>query len=343
MWTTIGHENAVNILKRSLEGQRLSHAYLLSGPLNVGKMTMALDIARVVNCLNLSDNIGVNGVEPCGKCGQCTRIADGLHPDVRVFGVDKQGTGNGRSRVAISIDQVRELQRDANLKPYEGCYRVFIFDAAEHLSEEAANSLLKILEEPPEQVILLLLTSDIGAIPLTVISRCQKLDLRTMSLIQLTRELETQYQLKHENASELARFSGGRLGWALQAVIQPELLEKRAHVLDGIEETVKGSMKHRFSHSSRIASAFVRNRDEGRVELDLWLQWWRDVLIVKEGVPEFVTNLSRMNALQLISDSLSSAEVVGVLRAIQETIYYMEHNANARLALDQLMLTIPRH
>ena len=340
MWTTIGHDKAVNTLKRGLEEGRLSHAYLVAGPPQVGKMTLAMDIARVVNCLAPSADTGVSGIEPCGDCNQCTRIADALHADVRVLGLDTQE--DGRSRVAIGIDQVRQLQGEASLKPYEGRYRVFIFDAAERLSEEAANSLLKILEEPPDQVVLLLLTSDIDALPLTVVSRCQKLELRPLPMSQVAHELETRYQLHHEKANEIARLSGGRLGWAFQALSEPDLMEHRAETLAAIESTLGGTLQQRFLYGFNVASTFMRNRQSARLELALWLQWWRDVLIIKEGVPELVTNVSRMDTLQIAAKALSSAQVVGALRAIQETSHYLERNVNARLALEELMLVLPR-
>ena len=140
MWRTAGHDKAVNILGRALGEGRTAHAYLVTGPEHVGKMTLALDLARAVNC---------SGAErPCDACAQCRRVDRGLHADVRVVGVEP-GPSGGRQRVAIGIDQVREVQREASLKPYEGSSRVFIFDRAERLTEEAANSLLKILEEPP--------------------------------------------------------------------------------------------------------------------------------------------------------------------------------------------------
>lgn len=342
MWTTIGHEMAVNTLKRSLQEGRLSHAYLVAGPPQVGKMTLAMDIARVVNCLAPSADTGVSGIEPCGDCNQCTRIADALHADVQVLGLDTPEAGDGRGRVAISIDQVRQLQREASLKPYEGRYRVFIFDAAERLSEEAANSLLKILEEPPDQVVLLLLTSDIAALPLTIVSRCRKLELRPLPLSQVAHELETRYQLQQDKANEIARLSGGRLGWALQALSQPDLMEHRAETLVAIEATLGGTLQQRFSYGSNVASMFMRNRQSARLELALWLQWWRDVLMIKEGVPELVTNVSRMDTLQLTAKALSSAQVAGALRAIQETSVYLERNVNAQLVLEELMLVLPR-
>ena len=333
LWRTVGHEAAVNALQRSLREGRLSHAYLLVGPRHVGKMTLAIDLAQAVNCLEEE--------VPCGRCNQCRRIADGIHADVHVVGVDSSGARDGRGRVAISIDQVREVQRQASLKPYEGRYRVFIFDGAEHLSEEGANSLLKILEEPPEQVILVMLALDAEGLLPTIVSRCQRLNLRPAPLSLVTGELESRYSVDHDKAEQIVRLSGGRLGWAIQAVSQPDMLDRHLDRLRRVEEIVQAGLERRFAYAANLASGFADNRESVRQELDLWLQWWRDVLAAKEGALELVTNLSRADTVQAVAEALSSSQIVRAIRSVRGTIEHLELNVNPRLALEELMLALP--
>jgi DNA polymerase-3 subunit delta' len=352
MWRTIGHDKAVNTLRRGLQEGRLSHAYLITGPQHVGKMTLALDLAQMVNCLG--------DQKPCGECRQCKRIGEGLHADVRIVGVGGRGTRDEgrippppaprpssppevpRSRTLIGIEQVRDVQREASLKPYEGSYRVFIFDGAERLSEEAANCLLKILEEPPEQVIMVLLASESSALLPTIVSRCQQLELRPLPVPLIARELEARYGVAHEKAAEVARLSAGKPGWAFQALSQSEVLERRADKLALIEETMRSGLDERFSYAANLANQFSQSREAVRGELELWLEWWRDALAVKEGVPETVTNISRMDALRTAVAELPSAQIVGVIKSIQETLDHLERNISPRLALEQLMLALPR-
>ena len=334
MWRTVGHDRAVNTLRRGLQGGRLSHAYLVVGPRHVGKMTLALDLSRAVNCLAEE--------RPCGECSQCNRIANGLHADVRVVGVEKDHASDGRSRVAIGIDQVRDVQREASRKPYEGRYRVFIFDGAEHLSEEAANSLLKVLEEPPDQVIIVVLALDAARMPSTIVSRCQLLELRPLPLSLVAAELKGRYDVSGERAEEIARLSGGRLGWALEALDRPDVLEERGERLATIEEMVHGGLETRFAYAAGLASSFSEDREALLQELGLWLEWWRDVLEIGEGAPDFVTNISRLDGIRGVAGALSRVQVVGALRAVQETSDHLEHNVSPRLALEGLMLALPR-
>jgi DNA polymerase-3 subunit delta' len=333
-WRTIGHEKAISSLSRSMAEDRVSHAYLLLGPRQVGKMTLALDIARMVNCQSQE--------KPCGQCRQCRRITESLHADVRIVAVESRSGRDGNSRTLISVDDIGELQKEASLKPYEGRHRVFIIDGADYLSDPAANRLLKTLEEPPDDVIFILLASDAGAMLPTIVSRCQQLELRPLPLDQVAGELHARYGADHETALEVARLSGGKPGWALEAMSKPETLERRSERLVVIEETLRGGLQERFAYAEAQANAFSRSRETVARELQLWREWWRDALVIKEGATDFVTNLSRLESLKAAAEELSSAQITSVIKAVQETMELLERNVNARLALEQLMLALPR-
>lgn len=332
--TTIGHDNVAASLQRAFSEGRLAHAYLLAGPRHLGKMTMALDLARLVNCQGEAP--------PCGECDQCTRITHGLHADVQVVAIEAMEADKARRRVTIGIEQVRELLRAVSLKPYEGRYRVCIFDGAERLTEDAANALLKTLEEPPEQVILVLLTTNVESLLATIVSRCQRLDLRPLDLSLVAGELKSRFGADDERAEEIARLSSGRIGWAFLAMSQPELLETRSATLEAIETAVHDGLEGRFSYANGLASQAAADRDLARQTLELWTEWWRDVMVVKVGAPELVANLSRIDGFRAASDALSQAQVVGAIGAVQEARVNLERNVNARLALEGLMLALPR-
>ena len=333
MWQVRGHEPLLRQIDKSLREGRYAHAYLLVGPAQVGKRTLAINMAQALNCLSPED-------APCGECIQCRHIASGQHADVLVIGVQREGE-EGSSRREIGIGDVREVQHQASLKPYEGSCRVFIFDGAEYMSEEAANALLKTLEEPPPQVLIILLTSREEALLPTIRSRCRRLELKPLPLADIAKELINTHSISREEAEKLARLSMGRLGSALSALNNPSIMEKRKEELERIAQISEASLEDRFSYSSDLATLFSRNMDGAREVLYLWLRWWRDLLLIKEGSEEFIYNIDWADTLRLRASELTTAQVVGFIKAILSTLEALEHNANARLALEVLMLSLP--
>ena len=355
MWQLYGQDHILRQLEPALTGDHLSHAYLLVGPPHVGKMTLALNLAQSVNCLQ-------GPGAPCGSCTQCSRIAAGHHADVRIVGVGRRetsgetdgGSGHADSRAdaievprsarstVIGIDDVRDVLHQVNLKPFEGSRIVVIFDGAESLSEEAANALLKTLEEPPPQVVVLLLTTNEESLPSTILSRCQRLVLLPLSKEQLAERLVADHQARPEEAERLARLSRGCLGWAINALKDPRVLEQREAELDRLKEACEAGLSLRFGYAAELATLFSRDRESAIQLLYVWLRWWRDLMLIKEGDQEFITNDDQLTALSLQATQLTIGRIVQVIESLIHTIEALEHNANPRLTLEALMLGLPR-
>ena len=334
MWKTAGHDRAVTLLRRGLDIGRTSHAYLITGPARVGKMTLALDLTAALNC--------TGSEKPCGECGQCDRIARGLHADIRVISTESYVGEQGRARLSIGIDQVREVRKEANLKPFEGSYRVLIFDGVERLTDEAANSILKLLEEPPDKVVLILLSSDASAVPSTIASRCQLLELRPLPLQTVAEVLRNEHGADQDTADEIARRSGGRLGWALEAVERREILTDLNDRLEALTDVVKAGLEARFAYAESLASSFFRSRETVWEELRMWRDLWRDLLLMKEGGADYVVNLPLASQLSRMAESMATADIVAAVGCVQETWLHLERNVNPRLALEEMMLRLPR-
>jgi len=333
MWQVIGQDKAVSSLERSLLEGRLSHAYLFVGPQHVGKMTLAINLAQALNC--------VSEDKPCGQCHSCRRIASGNHPDIRIVrraeALDSEEPSQSKN---IRIDQIRELQHSVNLKPYEGGWRVIIIDETEFMNEEAANALLKTLEEPPDSTIFVLIASDEGSLLPTILSRCQRLEVPLLPIQTVRQALVDKWGTPPERADLLARLSHGAIGWAISATRDDNMLEERSQNLESLIALTGSDITERFEFAADLAIQFGKNRALVRARLELWLTWWRDLLLLKNGCTKFVTNIDRQDILEQQAGKYSLNSIRGIIKSIQETMQHLEQNANPRLALEVLMLNI---
>ena len=333
MWQIVGQSRAVSLLQRSLEHGAVAHAYLLVGPPHVGKMTLALDLARLVNC---------QGDEPpCGLCDACQKISSGNHADVQVIGLNSAGNSNDKLRIEIGIDQIREIQHSSSLPPFEGSYKVYIIDGAELMSTEAANCLLKTLEEPSAGVIFILLTANESVLLATVVSRCQRLELRPLATAQVGVALGEHWNVEPQKAELLARLSHGCLGWAILAAGDDSLLEQRSQRLDRLLDITSADYEERFDYASQLVAWFSQSRSLVQEILDLWLDWWRDLLLVKLGCGDGITNMDRQAILLDLAHGYSLVEIRAFISSIQQAGEQLKQNANPRLVLEVLMLSIP--
>jgi DNA polymerase-3 subunit delta' len=327
LWQVVGQSRVVSLLQRSLERGSIAHAYLVTGPPHVGKMTLALNLAQALNC---------QGTEvPCGVCDSCQKIASGKHADVQIIGLNSNGA------TEISIDQIREMQHSSNLPPFEGKHKVFIIDRAELMSTEAANCLLKTLEEPAAGVIFILLTTSGGVLPATVVSRCQKLELPPLPASEVESVLSQRWGVEKQRAGLLARLSHGRLGWAILAASDDSLLQQRAERLEGLLDIIGGDYESRFAYVNQLVAWFGQSRGLVQEILDLWLDWWRDLLLVKLGSGGAITNIDHEATLVDIARVYRLKQIRAVINGIQATGEQLRQNANPRLAFEVLMLSIP--
>ena len=327
-WSIIGHDPVIRLLDRALTSGRLAHAYLLVGPPHVGKGTLAMNMAQAVNCQE--------DAPPCRQCSQCRRIAQGQHTDVQVLGVEEVA-----GHKSISIDTVRDLQRQAYLKPFEGRSRVIIIDGAEFLSDPAANAILKLLEEPPPQVLMVLLAADADLVLPTILSRCHLLRLRPLPKAQVMEALETRWEVPSEEAKELARLSRGCIGWAIRAREDPELLETQARRLERLASLPSATLEERFAYAAELAGLIPQHRTAVRETLDLWCTWWRDLLVAGVGAEEAALYPGATREATKSVQGYTSTQLVQAIRAVQRTEELLDLNVNPRLALEELLLNIP--
>ncbi|MGE5602743.1 MAG: DNA polymerase III subunit delta' [Nitrososphaerales archaeon] len=326
-WGIVGHAWAVELLARAVQSDRVSHAYLFLGPAQIGKTTLARAFAQVLVCEQASGPDG-NGA-PCGVCRACRRVSEGRYPDVQVITAEKNW---------IQIEQIRNLQIDAAVAPLEGKCKVFVIEEIERATPAAANALLKTLEEPPPHVVLVLTSNRRDMVLPTVLSRCQIIGLRGLPIDAIAAALQARWDVAEDLALLLARLSGGRLGWAVDAATDPSVWQTRSKYLDDLL-TLTGE-----GHVGRLnyAEGLSRAGEDVETALGLWATWWRDVLLVQQGQAEALLNLDRKSQLAQQAALYPPEQVQAALTDLMQTLRRVRGNVNLRLALDVLLLRLPK-
>jgi DNA polymerase-3 subunit delta' len=323
----IGNAGTAERLRQSLVAERTGalrcHAYLLTGPAQVGKRTLARAMASALVC-----TAPEGGVVPCGECRACRLVERGGHPDVRA--VEPEA-----GRKGVTIEQVRQLTHDAGLRPYEGARKAFILAEVEAMSDAAANALLKTLEEPPADTVLLLTSNDASQVLPTIASRCREVALRPVPVHQIEGALGAQ-GVEPETARRLARLAAGRPGWALNAAGDPEHLAGHIRQVDLLESLLVRPRRQRLPAASAFGEAAA-----AKDTLDVWLGWWRDALLIQQDLPDLVTHVDRLERLRRLGAVHPPAALWGALRRIQEARQQVDANVNVRLALEALLLDLP--
>ncbi len=340
MWNIIGHERAVASLQSDISEGRAAHAYLISGPAGIGKGALASGLARALNCEAAAAE------RPCGHCRACERIAAGKHADVEIVTprslCDVTEHDHSRdSSPSLRICQVRRLERDVARTPFEGRTRVVIIDPADALTVEAANAFLKTLEEPPPSSTLILLASSPEAVLPTVRSRCRALALGPVRAATLRQALIEGQGASEAEADRLARLAEGRSGWALAALADEGLIDERLTLMRRMEALAAAPRDERLAYAEEMGERWPARRDDVLAELAAWQAWWRDVLLARVSRADLVTHQELADAIAVAAEKYTPLVIVDALEAVRKAVRQLEENANARLALEVLMLSLP--
>jgi len=321
----IGHEWAVNLLADHVTLGRERHAYLFTGPSGIGRRTLALRFAQSLNC----EKSPIPG-QPCRTCSTCRRIDQMQHPDLAMVMAEHEGE-------RLKIDQARELQHTLSLAPYEARYRVALILRFEEAQSSFANAMLKTLEEPPEHVVVILTANNAENLLPTIVSRCEVLRLRSLSMDETARGLQAIKGVPKDISERLAHISDGRPGYAIRLFEQPRLFEQRQSWLDELIQLLAASRRERFA----FVKGFVDDKEGLRDVLQVWLTFWRDVLIYSSGIGGSITNLDYTIQIQKLVSVTDLQKAHFHVSAIERTIEYIDHNVNSRLALEVLLMDFP--
>ncbi len=331
-----GQDAAVAVLRNALTRDRLAHAYLFIGPAGVGKKQTALALAHAVQC-------GEASKDGCGVCIGCVQVAAGTHPDLMVVSPEA-------GKQSIAIGQVRDLQRLLYLRPVQGKKKIAILEEAHLLTPQAQSALLKMVEEPPGDALLVLLTLNSATLSRPLLSRCQQVRFAPLPTPVIEEILIRTQDKDPATAHTLALYSRGSIGLAL--TLDPEVFtEERRYVEEELQKLDHASfvdlsrfaewlVADRVRKSARNAEA-TSERSSGSDRLAIVLSWyeevWRYALLGIEGV---VRHQECLNTIAKLAARLGVDGALRRLSVVYATIQALGRNANRQLAVEDMLLQL---
>lgn len=337
-WGIIGHDTQVDALADAVESGRISHAYLISGPVGVGKTTLALSLARALNCT------ADVSARPCGVCESCRRVARGSHPDVTFVDFAwqdavisaKKGT---TTRQALSIDAVRFLRQDVATRPIFGRWKLQIIGDAGLLTGTAADAYLKTIEEPPPFAVIVLLAESAEQVSETIRSRCRVIELGGVPRRQILSALVGR-DVEAGLADRLSRAAHGRIGWALEMAASQDARLSHRELVEAAFEHVTTPLG-RVELTGVIARDFTRHRAQTFQLLDAVTGVWRDALLYRAGLADETAYPDVGDRLAGWAANYELRDLYRALNASRQCLIDLSNNVQARIALHAMVMQWP--
>jgi len=327
-WRTLSHEPITGFLEKCFANEKLSHAYLFSGPKNLGKNYLARRFAQILQCQS-------EKTKPCGHCASCQQIKKGIHPDIHFEALLAH-------KKNISIDQVRALQKKLSYNSFTNSYKIALIDEAETLSNDGWNSLLKTLEEPTKKTIIIMITSRLKQIPATVISRSQIISFHPVPVAKIANHLKTDLKVEARQAASLARLTFGRPGIAFNFIANPQdYLDYQTKARDfvkilGADNFAKFQLLENYTSKKE---KFLETIENFQNLLQIWALIIRDLTLIKFN-QENLVNQFLSSELEKLKPAFSPLKLAGILKNIEAAKIYLAQNAAPKLTLENLALAL---
>ena len=315
----IGHQKPLETLRAALANGRLHHAYLMLGPEGVGKRTIALSLAKAIHCNELENDF-------CGNCPNCSRIQTGNHPDVRTI---EPGAG----KKEIGIQQIREIEKELNFRAFSG-KKIAIIDPAILMNSAAQNALLKTLEEPPRDALLILIASNTGGLLPTLRSRCLRLSFGPLPRGLIADFLLAKDTMTRDEAQFVAAMSMGSMGTALE-LDREELSAQRQSWIDMMSSLTLGDYRTALNAAETLSGS----REES-LRFLAWVEtWYRDLLVhaLTQETRELI-NLDMLPQIQRQSGTAKLDSILLSLSQIAGATARIQRNLNRRMVLEALFI-----
>lgn len=318
----IGQQQIKNHLQNAIKQNNISHAYIICGEAGTGKRTVSDAAAQTIQCENRID-----GIDSCEICKSCMQAKSHNHPDIKYITHEKN---------SVSVDNIREqLNNDINIKPYSSRYKIYIIPDAGKMTEQAQNSLLKTIEEPPEYAVIILITDNISSLLPTIQSRCVTLNLKPLNNNEIANYLTSHFKLEPERAQIAAGFCQGNMGKAIRFASSEDFQEMKYQVLN----LLKSIDNMDIVDIINTIKIFAQSKNNINDYLDLMLLWYRDVLMFKVTKDNnILLYQGEYNAISKQASIRGYEDIEKIIKAIDKAKIRLNANVNFDVAMELMVL-----
>jgi DNA polymerase-3 subunit delta' len=323
----IGHKKNIYFLQKSVDNDKLNHAYLFCGPAHLGKTTIAVDFLFKILCERRGK---------CGKCVHCQQLEKNIHPDV--YFIKKE-----ENKKNITIEQIRTLQEKITKRSFCRSYKIILINQADNLSIEASNCLLKSLEEPNPKTIFILISENIKSLPETIISRTQILKFLPVATKEIVNYFEKQFNLETKQGLELAKISINKPGIAIAFFQNKNLLNKYKKQIQEFINFPQKNLSEKFQFIEKILPSKNEFLENVKILQNILSQLnliIRDLILIKNSLSTFIIHSFLENDLKKLIQKYSENQLIQILKEIKKSKKYLFANANPKLVFENLILKI---
>jgi len=328
----VGQRHPIKLLKTLIRNGTLPHAMLFTGDDGIGKRSTAMAFAMTCNCRALKSafhpHLYLDAVDACGECAPCKKITGGHHPDI----IHIAPTSS-----MIKIDQIRTLLQTLMLKPNEADRRVVIISDAQAMNPEAGNALLKVLEEPPDRTLMVLVARQASDLLPTIVSRCRHIHFSPLDAADIRHLLITRESVDAQSARTAATLCGGSYSRALKWV-DPRWLHRREWIIQALNQML-GNGAEEIHPWLAFSEMLGRRKDLIEESLEIITMWLRDLLVVG-CEPAHVLNQDRLDELNMAAQNVDPARLIEHINAVNHARLSLQSNTNLRLTLDAMVLNM---
>lgn len=316
-----GQDEIKKSLINSIKNNQVSHCYIFEGPKGMGKYDLALIFAQSLLCNDFSE-------EPCNICGDCIKFNSKNHPDLHVINNDEK---------TIKREDIDELIESVYNKPYEADRKVYIIENAHDMTQQASNTFLKTLEEPPGHSVIILLTNNINLLIPTIVSRCQIVKFKNINNDIIIQHLIDKYHTDKLTAYLAANYSKGILNKAINIINgKDDILEKRKDIIELFNKIIKSDAEIIFE----LENYFEDQKDNIDIIIEIMMLWIRDIIFVNSNIENLVINKDFIEFKKLQINCIEEDKCVDLIEYLQLASDNIKSNVNYKLTIDKMLLKI---